>query len=448
MKKSILLTLSVSFALLLTGCNKKTSSSSSEEITAEGKVTVNIPSMNTGAKSGGYDVTLNWSDELFLKDAKKYDKDLSLLSYGASMSTISGSVATKFFQDMSYDHIEVSASYQSEPTKDSVRYVMAHKVISDYDLVALSVNGLNYGAEWANNLTIGEEGNHEGFAARVSEIETALQGYIKQNTSKRLKLWFNGYSRGAGISNLLTNDILRNDLISVAQENMFVYTFEAPRGVETTIASPWENVHNIMNSADIVTYIAPEAYGLSRCGNDIDIYDPNVSSLMKSFDSNIDLAEFVPNEGYWEKDQDVIDFCIKSLLTKADENNSLDTREMFVKNYQEDLGYAIGIVFRLSAPAMDEIKATVSQMSFSELFGLLDGEALCEFLKPFLDKYNVSCDATKLRAACDTLVKLVTGPGTFLLLMLIGNNNPLGRVLAMHYTDTVWVLLNNYNSKI
>lgn len=459
MNKKILLTLSVSFALLLTGCGKTASSgvssseetptsSSSEEPVPEGKVRVNIPSMTNGAKSGGYNVDLDYGDELFLGDAKNYNKYLSLLSFGAAMCTISGGVATKFYQDIEFDNIEVSPSYQTTPTEDSIGYILAHKTIGDYDLVALSVRGLDYGVEWANNLTIGETGDHEGFTARVQEIHTALQGYVGQNASKTLKLWFNGYSRGAGVSNLLANNILTNHSLSVTQENMYVYTFEAPRGVETANLGNWANVHNIMNSADLVTYIAPEAYGLCRCGTDIDIYDANVSTLMKEFDKNIDLPEFVPNEGAWESDQEVIAYIMNALLTEADEDNTLHTRAAFVKNYQADLGYAMSIVFLLSDEAMNDIKTTFDNMGAWDKIGLLSGDGLYNFLKPFLNKYNVQYDDTKLKSACSSLIKLITGPGAALLAVLMAGNSPLGRTLSMHYPDTVWVLLNNYNSKI
>ncbi len=73
---------------------------------------------------------------------------------------------------------------------------------------------------------------------------------------------------------------------------MFVYTFEAPASLSEENALPYENVHNINNEADLITYIPPEKYGLKRCGVDYPIYDPNISSLIKEFDSEITVPEF------------------------------------------------------------------------------------------------------------------------------------------------------------
>ena len=61
------------------------------------------------------------------------------------------------------------------------------------------------------------------------EVYQDLQSYIDTYAkNKTLKLWINGYSRGGALSNVLSSLILKGDKVNVLQDDMFVYTFEAP----------------------------------------------------------------------------------------------------------------------------------------------------------------------------------------------------------------------------
>lgn len=456
MKQKLLLTLSVAATLVLTGCgtknnsgSSKTSDSSSSEEIPENTVTFNLPSMSDGAKEGGYDITVPYSDDYFKTSAKVYHKDLSMLSFGASMTTGSKNKVQSFYDDIDFDNFVACDEYDETPTETSVGYTLAHKTIDNADLFAVTIRGLEYGMEWANNTKIGSEGNHAGFEARVNKIYTALKGYVTEYASKEAKLWISGYSRGGGIANLLADKLLKENSFNVSAENMYVYTFEAPRGVDKENASNWENVHNIINSADLITYIAPDQYGLARCGQDIDIYNSDVTDLMKIFDNNIDVPEFAPWSGSYATDQEKATFLLGTLLTEGEEESSMATRELFVKNYQDDIGYALGIVFGISDDCKDEIIEAVKAKGTSEIMALLEDDNLYDFIKPFFDKYEFKYDDTKLKSACRTIQKGVNGPlMSIVLFAFLDTTKALPRAIAMHYTDTVYVLLKNYNSKI
>ena len=80
---------------------------------------------------------------------------------------------------------------------------------------------------------------------------------------------------------------------------------------------------------------------------------------------------------------------------------------------------------------------------------LLEGDNLYDFIKPFLDKYDFKYDDAKLKSACRTIQKGVHGPlMSIVLFAFLDTTKALPRAIAMHYTDTVYVLLKNYNSKI
>ncbi len=102
-----------------------------------------------------YKITFSYDDEYFLRDAKQYDADLSMLSFGASIVATHESKGQSFYQDLEFNDI-VSHDYDKTPTKESVGYFMAHKAIGDYELVVVSFRGFEYQMEWANNFVIGK----------------------------------------------------------------------------------------------------------------------------------------------------------------------------------------------------------------------------------------------------------------------------------------------------
>ena len=134
----------------------------------------------------------------------------------------------------------------------------------------------------------------------------------------------------------------------VTQDNLFVYTYEAPAALSLENAVAYENVHNITNEADLVASIPPETYGLKRCGVDYPIYDANVATLMKQFDENVEFPEFNAitdiTDDPMDTDRKVLDFVLDSVFDK-DEGASADvyanTREQYVDNYHptSDVNY-------------------------------------------------------------------------------------------------------------
>ena len=233
-----------------------------EETAKEIEVEMDASLRAEGSSTDPYNLTFTYDDKLFVESAKTYDKDLSMLSFASSVATATKERGTKFFSDINFENV-TAHGYDAEPTKDSMGYFFAHKSIRDFELVAVGFRGFNYGLEWANNFTIGKTGNHEGFAARGQEAYQELQSYINTYAkNKTLKLWINGYSRAGAVSHVLTSLILKGDKVNVTQDNMFVYTFEAPASLSEENALEYENVHNIINDVDLITYIPPESYGL------------------------------------------------------------------------------------------------------------------------------------------------------------------------------------------
>ncbi len=400
-----------------------------------------------------YNLSFTFDDELFLGNPKEYNNDLSMLSLGASLATMNKTKGTAFFTEAEFEDI-TSHDYDGDPTKDTMAYFMAHKTIGNYELVTVSFRGFDYGLEWANNFTIGKTGDHEGFAARGAETYEALKTYLNTYAKdKSLKVWINGYSRAGALSNMLASLILRNNELAITQDNLFVYTFEAPASLTDEHAIAYPNVHNIINDADLITFIPPAQYELYRCGVDFQIYDPEVATLMNAFDPDIAFPEF-QEAGDNKNDTQYRDFILNSVFNheitgESDEERYANNREQYVNNYQTGLSNGIGYIFALSSETRSRLMKDI-QPSAGDLIGDETGAALANFLKPYLIEDNVPFTEEGLLADCAIVVKGVGNLFGAVLLYFVffeTYKNDLSRLIDMHYPETTYVLLQNAHAK-
>ena len=180
---------------------------------------------------------------------------------------------------------------ESDDSYQGVSYSFAHKKIKDNDLVAVSIRGMKYYEEWAGNFDIGASGNHKNFDKCASLVYASLKEYMTKYPANT-KMLISGYSRSAGISNIVADKIMKDSEKIVLDDNLYVYTFESPKAMKKDDCIAYPNVFNIINSADLVTYLPMDEFGFSRCGIDKDIYNANASSIIKEFDDTFILPEF------------------------------------------------------------------------------------------------------------------------------------------------------------
>ena len=404
-----------------------------------------------------YSLSFTFDDELFLGNPKEYNNDLSMLSFGASLATMNKTKGTAFFTEAEFDNI-TPHDYDNNPTTDTIGYFMAHKTIGNYELVTVSFRGFDYGLEWVNNFTIGKTGDHEGFAARGAEVYAALKTYLNAYAKdKSLKVWINGYSRAGALSNMLASLILRNNELPITQDNLFVYTFEAPASLIEENAIKYPNVHNVINEADLITFIPPAQYELYRCGVDYQIYDPNVATLMNQFDEGMNFPEFQEMDENTASDAQYRDLLLNSIFVHeitdpSDEERYANNRDQYVNNYQTGLSNGIGYIFALSSATrsklMDDLKAL--GLGAASIIGDETGAALANFIKEYLVKDGVPFTEEGLLADCAVLVKAI---GNLLMSLVLSfalggaPANDLGRLIDMHYPETTYVLLQNAHAK-
>lgn len=416
------------------------------------KTTIQIELKGSLHAEKTYDLSFDYDDDFFNRNAKEYDKEISLLSFGAAMSTGSFDDIESYFEQAQFNAI-TGNGYDGAPTVDTAGYTFAYKNIDDFSVIAVIFRGLNYGAEWANNFLMGESGDHEGFLTRSTEAYNKLLTYVNENCpNKTIKLWISGYSRGGALANVASSLILRNEDFTIRQEDMFVYTFEAPYCLSKDNAVAYENVHNIINSNDLVTNIPPFCYDFARCGVDYPIYDENISALAKEFDDGLIIPEFVEISAASDlkNDADLKSFIISTVFQSnlPPEEWSCLNRSEYVDRYQTGLSYLVGIVFSLSNTSRTNLINSLSAMGAMDFLTLLadeTGKAIADLLKPYLDSDQISYDYDVLVSNSAVLRNAIY----YLLLqaLLIYVNESyrpsLIRLIDMHYPESVYVLLVN-----
>lgn len=451
MKKSALLFILP--ALMLSGCGNT-------PVDPDPEMSVNYTlDALINQESEGYNLSFTMKDSYFNADATTFNKDIALLSNGKSLMVATEKTVKDFYSAMKFDKISVN---YPEHTEDTIQYAIAHKRINDFDLISVAVNGHNYGLEWKNNALLGLEGDHQGFAARANDIYAALKDYISTNSYSNYKLWITGYSRGGAISNILSHYILSKEEFAVAKKDMFVYTFEAPKGLDEDNAPKYDNVFNILYSGDTVTYMAPSEYGFARCGVDIDLYQSSLHTdeVLYNFDEDISIPEFkacpdLDNKETLETEADVCKYFFKYLSRDGesvpDQELYIPTRADFVNEVQPTVQFALAMVFTLPSEVKTQMIEDLKKLGFGALALMNDPVALADFIERYLITAEFPYEREQLVNDCKVLIRIVGTDSTlvsaFLAYALGGENdfaNDLIRSFMVHYPEVGHALLKDY----
>lgn len=196
--------------------------------------------------------------------------------------------------------------------------------------MALGIRGGGYGQEWASNFTIGNEGQHDGFATAKSNVLDFLKKYISDNNiTGNLKLWVVGFSRAGATANMVAGAL--NDGYNLSENttltpnNIYAYTFEAPQGATSSqVNGDYSNIHNRINVNDIVPLVAPSNWGFARYNSDRwfpSAYDSNFSSkltTMKGFYNPFKENAIEKNSYQTEEELNKVEYRIKEHATRTD----------------------------------------------------------------------------------------------------------------------------------
>ena len=161
-----------------------------------------------------------------------------------------------------YNHVR-----SSNDTRHVAAYNVFEKALEDGRTeVIIAVRGTGNG-EWALNVDMMPSGNYdlayaENFALAAEDILKTHEEYF--NGLSAPVFLVTGYSRGAAVANILAAKLTDR----YGAESVFGYTFATPRTVRGDYPA-YGNIFNIVNPADIITYLPLPQWGFERYGTDI-----------------------------------------------------------------------------------------------------------------------------------------------------------------------------------
>ncbi len=400
-----------------------------------------------------------YNDSYFSEESNKFNKNLALFSLGSALASETKIINNKFFSNLGFDKITYYGDVESE--YENVCYSIEHKIINNADLIVVSIRGVGYTNEWVNNFDLGLTGNHHDFEECATKIFNKLNTYIEANKeTSNLKLLLTGYSRGAAISNILSDKLMKLDNKLTADNNLYSYSFATPKGIEKDTETKYTNVFNIVNEADLITHFVPTNYGFERCGTDIDIYNEKIDEYITKFNPSYELPVFKSMGNAFDKETEIPNYLIDKLTNyqpsdPQQEQYSLNTRQEFVERYKDHISFIIGYYFTMKAETKASIISEISRLVKEDIFQILtiisseNGDNLYNFIKPYIvaDKgsdYTTEFD-TNLKNACDALINLVHNSGAPLLVFAMDPyNKVIQRTIYMHTSLIYYILLNNY----
>ena len=245
-----------------------------------------------GENDHDYEATFTYSDELFTKSGYTYRQDLAEMSLGLAFAAFSSkdsqysdnyATGNRNFVSMAkqcgFENIQ-SNKWMFQPAEtDSIGINCASKTIRDnggsYTLIAVGVRGNNYHAEWGGNVRLDATGEHKGFALGRDQALDYLRGYIADTgISGRVKIWIAGYSRSAAVANMvsgaLDNGYSLGEGVSLSPHDLYCYCYEPPMGTTKNQVQGrlYDNIQNIVNANDVVTYVPFDSWDFARYGVD------------------------------------------------------------------------------------------------------------------------------------------------------------------------------------
>jgi len=172
------------------------------------------------------------------------------------------------FQARSYDY----------KSGEVVAHVIAHKdtlVNGELrPLVVVAVRGSVTWNDWVVNLATQLKWvPYDTFRDGAEKVLGNLAAYIKNPSSDPENpapglinpiVLVTGHSLGAAVANLLTHELNKGRIPGVKQANIYGYTFATPRveNTKNSALAAWDNLFNIMNRNDVVTYVPHSVLGI------------------------------------------------------------------------------------------------------------------------------------------------------------------------------------------
>ena len=158
-----------------------------------------------------------------------------------------------------------SENMESNDTVDAIGTFISHKQTEYGPVIAVSVRGVDYGAEWANNFTIGKAGDAEGFSQSSLKVVERIRAYEEKYDLNGAKIWINGFSRGAAVADMTGKFLNEHHAeFGIEKEDIYVYCYAVPRSSKRE--TKYENIHDYIDPNDLIPKLPPEQWGFNYTG--------------------------------------------------------------------------------------------------------------------------------------------------------------------------------------
>lgn len=209
-----------------------------------------------------------WDDHLVAGDSAVFDDALAMELLAFSGNCYLPGQLDALTAEAGF---KAAGAYNYTRAADDTRHVCAYsvhqKALDDgRTLVVIVIRGTGAG-EWPLNVQLMPSGDYEldyaeNFHLAARAIMDEQLAFFMSLTEPVFAV--TGHSRGAACANVLGK--LLTDRYGA--ENVFCYTFATPRTVRGAYA-PYENIFNVINPEDFVTYLPPPQWGFARYGVDV-----------------------------------------------------------------------------------------------------------------------------------------------------------------------------------
>lgn len=357
-----------------------------------------------------YSATYFYDDTYFAANSYTYNESLATMSLCLAMSAFASTEkpyllksdnARDLLEQVGFADFRANHWYTVKPTRDSIGVVAANKKIKvnnkPYTLIAVATRGGGYEQEWASNFTLGETGQHQGFNEAKDNVLSFIRDYIaEQGITGDVKLWIAGFSRGAATANLTAGAIdsganLGN--VAISPSDLYAYCFETPAGtlLANTNQPVHNNIFNIINFSDPVTYVAPRQLGFTRYGIDKILptaatdssYSTKQKNMLKIYDALESTTEPYVVDNFTMK-KITIDFSFIPHPTVVDDTKNKLSQGVFLMDF-------------ITKISKEQFKSRSNyvvkyQDGIREIFGVLNGTEDAQW-KDFTERFKAKLNA-------------------------------------------------------
>ena len=309
-----------------------------------------------------------YSDAFFSGSSLEFNKKLALMSMALDITTLAPDInndpernpvyTKQLLEDIGFSDIEFSDDYTQLVSQETAVSACAHKIVMDgkkaYTLLVILTRSGTFSDEWYTNLhsfdSADDKGDNAGFRFCKDKVLSFARDYIAKNgLTGDIKVWTTGYSRGAGIINLLGADLIRDpktalgESVTLSPENLYCYTIGTPRTASVSgdyKDAKFSYIHNVYEDSDIAANFPP-ASSFDRYGTQYSAggaYDFSPKKIDTDALKNGEFRLIDDNGSYLPYDQaEYLNSMSEtvSAFMKRESATGTDGREGYYSKYQE-----------------------------------------------------------------------------------------------------------------